>query len=151
MNSIAMQLGIVSVAFLMLATGIIYLMVSNAEIAEAGEEIGSHEIDSTESLSGPFIETAFFAAVGGAYIPVGLWTIVGKHTTRTPYYLAIIGSSALIMLYVLSRTVDIPIVGQQDDVGFVDLLSKGLQVGIIAFSIFVIASINKEKKAKLLV
>jgi len=151
MNQKAMQLGIVSVAFLMLATGAIYLLVSNEEIAEAGAEIDSHETDSEESLAGPFIETAFFAAVGGAYIPVGLWTIVGKHKSKTPYYLAIAGSSALIILYVLSRTVDIPIVGQQDDIGFVDLLSKGLQVAIIAASVYVIASIKKEKKASLLV
>ena len=151
MNQKAMQLGIVSVTFLMLATGISYLLVSIAEIAEAGEKIDKHETDSKESLNGPFIETAFFAAVGGAYIPVGLWIIVGKHASKTPYYLAIVGSSALIILYVLSRTVDIPIVGQQDDIGFVDLLSKALQVGIIGFSLYVIISIKKEKKANLLV
>ena len=51
----------------------------------------------------------------------------------------------------LSRTVYIPIVGQQDDIGFVDLLSKALQVGIIGFSLYVITSIKKEKKASLLV
>jgi hypothetical protein len=145
-----MQIGIVSVAFLMLATGAIYLLVSNAEIAEATEKIDNNQTDSKES-SGAFIETAFFAAVGGAYIPVGLWTIFGKHTSKTPYYLAIAGSSALIVLYVLSRTVDIPIVGQQDDIGFVDLLSKALQVAIIGASLYVIASIKREKKASLLV
>ena len=64
--------------------------------------------------------------------------------------LAIIGSGALIVLYVLSRTVNMPLVGQQDDVGFIDVGSKVLQGAIIAASVYIIAAIKKEKKASLL-
>lgn len=142
-----MYLAIGSVAFLMIATGAVYLYVATQEIAEANEVYVEQEVG--ESIEGALIEAVFFATVGGAYIPVGLWAISGRHSTKTPYYLAIIGSGALIVLYVLSRTVDMPLVGKQDDVGFIDVGSKVLQGAIIAASMYIIAIIRKEKNASL--
>jgi hypothetical protein len=147
MNKNTMQFAIGIVAFLIIATGALYLFVATQEIAEANEVIEEQE---NESIEGALIETVFFATVGGAYIPVGLWAISSRHSSRTPYMLAIIGSGALIVLYVLSRTVNMPLVGQQDDIGFIDVGSKVLQGGIIAASMYIIATIKKEKKASLL-
>jgi hypothetical protein len=147
MNKNAMYLAIGSVAFLMIATGAVYLYVATQEIAEANEVYVEQEVG--ESIEGALIEAVFFATVGGAYIPVGLWAISGRHSTKTPYYLAIIGSGALIVLYVLSRTVDMPLVGQQDDVGFIDVGCKVLQGAIVAASMYIIATIRKEKNASL--
>ena len=138
----SMQLAILSVAFLMLLTGAVYLFVATGEIAEATEE---HEEEPDESIEGALVETALFATVGGAYIPVGLWAINSRNSSRTPYFLAIVGSGALIILYVLSRTVDLPIVGIQDDVGFTDIASKVLQGAIIAASAYIIVAIRKQK------
>ena len=143
-----MQLAIVSVAFLMISTGAVYLFVATEEIAEANEVYEEQDIG--ESIEGALIESVFFATVGGAYIPVGLWALSGRRSSKTPYWLAIIGSGALITLYVLSRTVDMPLVGQQDDVGVIDVGSKMLQGGIIAASLYIIAAIKKEKKTSLL-
>ncbi|EIJ65306.1 hypothetical protein BD31_I1771 [Candidatus Nitrosopumilus salaria BD31] len=148
MNKNLMQFAIASVAFLMIASGAVYLFVATEEIAEANEVY--EEQDVGESIEGALIESVFFATVGGAYIPVGLWAISSRHSSRTPYWLAIIGSGALITLYVLSRTVDMPLVGQQDDIGVIDLGSKVLQGGIIAASIYIIAAIRKTKKASIL-
>lgn len=150
MKSKAMKSAIISMAFLMLATGALYLFVSTQEIAEASQEFEENIGKPQEFESGAFIETAFFAAVGAAYIPIGIWATITKHTSKVPYALAIGGSIALIGLYVLSRTADIPFVGQQDDVGFIDILSKVLQGGIIAVSAYIILSIRREKKASLL-
>lgn len=138
----SMQLAIMSVAFLMLLTGAVYLFVATGEIAEATEE---HEAEPGEPIEGALVETALFATVGGAYVPVGLWAISSRHSSRTPYFLAIVGSGALIILYVLSRTVSLPIVGIQDDVGFIDVSSKVLQGAIIAASAYIIIAIRKEK------
>ncbi len=151
MKSKAMKSSIISMVFLMLATGVLYLFVSTQEIADASQEFKENAGKPQEFKSGAFIETAFFAAVGAAYIPIGLWATITKHTSKVPYILAIGGSLALICLYVLSRNVDIPLVGQQDDVGFIDILSKVLQGGIIVVSVYIIVSIRKEKKASLLV
>ena len=143
-----MQLAIGSVAVLMIATGSLYLFVATQEIAEANEIFDEQEMD--ESIEGALTEAVFFASVGGAYVPVGLWAISGRHSSKTPYWLAIIGSGALIALYILSRTINMPLVGQQEDIGFVDIGSKSLQVGIIAASAYIITAIRKEKKASLL-
>ncbi|PIW35814.1 MAG: hypothetical protein COW26_02415 [Nitrosopumilales archaeon CG15_BIG_FIL_POST_REV_8_21_14_020_33_23] len=144
-----MKSAIISMVFLMLATGSLYLFVSTQEIAEASQEFEENAGNPQEFESGAFIETAFFAAIGAAYIPIGLWATITRHTSKVPYALAIGGSLALIGLYILSRTADIPFVGQQDDVGFIDILSKVLQGGIIAVSAYIILSIRREEKRKL--
>ena len=147
MKKNVMHLTIGSVAFLMIVTGALYLFVATQEISEANEVFTEHE---NEPIEGALIEAVFFATVGGAYIPVGLWALSSRHSSKTPYWLAIIGSGALIILYILSRTVDMPLVGMQDDVGFIDVGSKILQGGIIASAIYIIVTIKKEKKASLL-
>lgn len=147
MNKNAMHAAIALVAFLMIASGAVYLYVSTQEIAEANDVYAEQEPG--ESIEGGLIEAIFFATVGGAYIPVGLWALSSRHSSKTPYLLAIIGSGALIALYVLSRTVDMPLVGQQDDVGFIDVGSKVLQGAIITTSAYIIATIRREKKISL--
>ena len=126
----------------MLLTGAVYLFVATGEIAEAVEE---HADEPDESIEGALVETALFATVGGAYIPVGLWAINSRNSSKTPYLLAIIGSVALIILYALSRTVDLPIVGIQDDVGFIDISSKVLQAAIITASVYIVVTMRRER------
>jgi len=147
MNKNLIQFVIASVAFLMISSGVVYLFIATEEVAEANQVY--EEQDVGESIEGALIESIFFATVGGAYIPVGLWALSSKHSSRTPW-LAIIGPDALMTLYVLSRTVDIPWVGQQDDVGVIDVGSKVLQVGIIAASAYITATIRKTEKDSLL-
>lgn len=142
-----MHLAIGAVAVLMIGTGALYLFVATQEIAEANEVYVEQE---GESIEGGLIEAVFFATVGGAYIPVGLWAISSRNSSKTPYLLAIIGSGALIVIYVLSRTVDMPLVGQQDDIGFIDLGSKVLQIAIISASMYIVTTIRREKKTSLI-
>jgi len=150
MKSKALKSAMISMVFLMIVTGVLYLFVSTQEIADASQEFSDNVGKPQEFPSGAFIETAFFAAVGAAYIPIGVWATITRHTSKIPYIMAIGGSVSLIILYVLSRTVDIPLVGQQDDVGFIDILSKVLQGGIIAVSAYIIVSIRRDKKLSLL-
>jgi hypothetical protein len=150
MKSKTLRSAMFSMLFLMLVTGALYLFVATQEIADASQEFNDNVGKTQEFPNGAFIETAFFAAVGAAYIPIGVWAIISRHTSKIPYILAIGGSMSLIILYVLSRTVDIPLVGQQNDVGFIDILSKGLQAGIIAVSTYIIVSIRRDKKLSLL-
>jgi hypothetical protein len=84
------------------------------------------------------VETAFFTIVGLGYAGVGIWVLKDKGKTNSPYIIAIGGSIAMIALYVASRTIDLPLVGLQDDVGTIDILSKVLQVGIIGLSAYMI-------------
>ena len=88
-------------------------------------------------------EAAFFSLVGLAYLPVSGWMIHKKHASKKPYVIALIGSLAMIVFYVLTRTVDLPIIGLQTDVGITDMAAKILQVAAVGFSGFLIYKIEK--------
>ncbi len=98
------------------------------ESSEAEEEAEGGDAAATQ------VEIAFFTIAGVAYAGVGAWIIKNKGKTNTPYLIAIGGSIAIIGLYVASRTIDMPIVGLQEDIGTIDILSKVLQVAIIGLS-----------------
>ncbi len=153
---------------LMLSTAVIYFVAAAGESAEAGEgqdreqaparsedsdddetanSASEQEQSNTEEEEGEGgeegslatqVETAFFTIVGLGYTGVGIWVLKNKGKTNTPYIIAIGGSIGMIALYVASRTIDLPLVGLQDDVGTIDILSKVLQVGIIGLSAYMV-------------
>lgn len=113
-------------------------------------------------------ETVFFATVGTAYVGVAGWMLVDlskaakprrivdasrqnapngniHQKTKVPYVIAIGGSSALIVLYLISRTVALPFVGLQEDVGTIDLVSKVLQAGIIGVGASLLLELRKSR------
>ncbi len=104
----------------MFATGGIYFYESYSEAQEFGTELAAQA------------ETMFFATAGVLYVPFGIWMVRNKMSSRAPYVISLAGSAMLIVLYIASRSVNLPIVGQQEDVGVTDLASKFLQAGIIA-------------------
>jgi uncharacterized membrane protein HdeD (DUF308 family) len=113
---------IYAVTIMMLSTGIIYFVAAS-------------ETESTD-FSGS-VGMTLFVVSGCAYIAVGLWMAKSKGN-RIPYLVATAGSLALIALYILSRTISLPIVGLQEDVGTIDVLSKVLQIGIVAGSVYLL-------------
>jgi len=117
---------------LMLITGGIYLHESYLESQEFNVELAAQA------------ETMFFATAGILYVPFGIWMLKNRLASRAPYVISIIGSVSLIILYMASRNVNLPLVGQQEDVGVTDLASKVLQVGIIILcSILLVKSKSK--------
>ena len=130
---------IYTIVGLMMSTAVIYFVA-------ASEELPSESSSADDKLSSE-VQMAFFATCGIAYIPVGIWMLVDnarsvKRTTK-PYIIAIAGSAALIVLYVVSRMINLPLVGLQTDVGTIDILAKVLEAGIIAVSVYIIVSIKK--------
>lgn len=115
------------IAGLMFATGGIYFYESYSEAQEFSTELAAQA------------ETMFFATAGVLYIPFGIWMIKSRLSSRAPYAISLIGSVMLIVLYIASRNVNLPIVGQQEDVGITDLASKVLQIGIIAICTILLA------------
>jgi hypothetical protein len=96
-------------------------------------------------------QMAFFIIAGLAHIPVAIWILKNKRRSnnKVPYIIAIAGSTGLIILYVLSRTLNLPLIGFEEHVGSVDLLSKILQVGIIIGSTILLLSQGKQEMTKL--
>ena len=85
-------------------------------------------------------EMIFFIVVGIAYIAAGIWMVENKYYSKVPYIIATIGSIALIVFYISTRTISIPSIGIQDDVGTIDILSKVLQAAIVGISIYIFKS-----------
>lgn len=118
---------------LMFATGIIYFYESFSEAQEFNTELAAQ------------VETMFFATAGILYLPFGVWMVKSKLSSRAPYIISIIGSVMLIVLYLASRNVSLPIVGLQEDVGITDLTSKFLQAGIVAIGIILLVKPRQEQ------
>jgi hypothetical protein len=162
-------------AALMLSTAVIYFVAAVGESAEATEgqdkeQAPASERDSDndqainsgteqdqlgegneetgvggEGALATQVQTAFFAVVGLGYAGVGAWMLKDKGKTNTPYTIAIGGSIAIIGLYIASRTVSLPVVGLQDDVGTIDMVTKVLQGIIIGLGAYMVNT-NKVTK-----
>lgn len=156
-----LQLISYAIVTIMLSTSIIYLVVTYQQLTdESGSDF--HEIagkpenqQTTSDLDksqwneidfGSKIQTVFFLVVGVAYVPIGIWMLT-KRDDKRPYVIAFGGSLSLIVLYAMSRTVNLPVVGIQSDVGMIDIASKVLQGGIIAGSSYLIGKIDGIKVA----
>lgn len=112
--------------------GIIYFITSYTQSLE-GNNPGSQ------------IQTMFFATAGIVYIPLGMWMLRNKLHSRGPYIISILVSIVLVVLYAASRTINLPIVGIQTDIGIVDIITKIIQVGIIAISVRLMQDLKKEQ------
>ena len=93
------------------------------------------------------VQTMLFATAAIVYLPLGIWMIKNNLHSRAPYVIASLVSIALIGLYVLSRTVSLPIVGIQADVGIVDILAKITQGSIVVISLLLLQNWKKQKIA----
>ena len=65
--------------------------------------------------------------------------------SRAPYVIASLISVALVGLYVASRTISLPLVGMQNDIGMTDILAKITQSAIVVVSLLLLRNWKKEK------
>ncbi len=130
---------------LMFSTSIVYFTVTYQQFTdESGDGIremsgeketqqGTNDFDKSQWFEldlGGKMQTLFFLVVSLVYIPVGIWMLKHWNSTK-PHIVALVGSLSLVVFYVVSRTITLPIVGIQNDVGIVDITVKILQSGII--------------------
>lgn len=145
---------------LLIGSSIIYLQMGLRDALRMSNHSGPSfrhqgQIHGNSQNSGqiriPGGQMAFFIIAGLAHIPVAIWILKNKRRSnnKVPYIIAIAGSAGLIILYVLSRTLNLPLVGFEEHVGSVDLLSKILQVGIIIGSTILLLSQGKQEMTKL--
>ncbi|HXP49287.1 MAG TPA: hypothetical protein VN922_04995 [Bacteroidia bacterium] len=127
------------VTALMLSTAVIYFIAAFQDYIELSQSVSSQNNsiskDALADIMGTTNEMIFFMIVGIAYIPVGFWIVKRKHHSKVPYIVAIIGSAALIAFYIATRTINLPTIGLQTDVGSIDIAAKVLQSAIIAGSL----------------
>lgn len=158
MEKKSMRVAAYVLATIVIATGALYLAVASDEYkdyqqeANAASDEQNSETESEESgesgIFGPQHEAIFFGIIGSTYIPIGLWMIKKKGHSSTPYMISLVGSAALIVFYVATRTVDLPLVGLQTDIGVQDMMAKILQGAIVAMSALMLLSIARQRKAE---
>ncbi len=127
---------------LMISTSIIYFYVSYHDYQELLQMSSTPASQDASDILATRNEMTFFLVVAIAYIPIALWMLKVKHNNKIPYIIAIAGSTALIIFYILTRTVDLPLIGLQTDVGTIDIASKIVQGSIVALSSFVIVGVT---------
>ena len=124
---------------LLTGTAIIYFLAASEELSYANEEQAAMP------------ESILFLGSGIGYAVVAGWIMLnlrhhdyGRYNiNKLPYVLAMDDSVFLIALYTASRTVEIPTVGLQTDVGTLDMMSKVLQGGVVVLSAYVMLGIRK--------
>jgi hypothetical protein len=81
----------------------------------------------------------FPLSVGGGigYAATGLWMILDKRNSKSPYVIAIVGSLILLGIYTSSRTIGISNLGIES-VGLFDAVVSGLQVAIVATCLYIV-------------
>lgn len=123
-------------AALLAATSVIYFLASTEELPEAGEETAAA------------LESTLFIGSGVGYAIITTWVLAKRAKgCLVPYVVSIAGSVFLIALYVSSRTFSLPVVGLQEDIGFLDVSCKVLQGAIIGLATSVLIT-NKSLTAK---
>ncbi len=105
---------------------------------ETGQETGDLDKSQWYELDlGGKMQTIFFLFVGIVYVLVGMCMLANRHGTKL-YLTALVGSVSLVVFYAISRTVDLPVVGMQSDIGVIDITVKILQSGIVAGCLYLV-------------
>jgi hypothetical protein len=76
-------------------------------------------------------------SAGIGYAAIGLWMILDRGNSKIPYIIAIVGSLILLGIYIASRTVGISSLGTEP-IRLLDTIVAGLQVAIIAISLYIL-------------
>ncbi|MGN6823145.1 MAG: hypothetical protein ACTHJ7_10310 [Candidatus Nitrosocosmicus sp.] len=132
---------------LMVATSLLYFYVAYEDYQELLQSSSSSNSDSKDAAASSAAdiqatrnEMTFFLIVAISYIPISIWMLKVRHSSKIPYIIAIVGSAALIVFYMLTRVIDIPSIGLQTDVGTTDISVKIIQGAIVAISSFLVVS-----------
>ena len=120
---------------IMAITGIVYFLVAYGEYTDWMELLSFGIQDETTEKQ---VEITLFLTSGLIYFGLVLWLIKTRFIKKLPYMAAILVSVALILTYIASRTVGVPIVGVELYVGKLDMISKIMQIVVIGLSIVAI-------------
>ncbi len=85
------------------------------------------------------LEFPLSIGAGIGYAAAGLWMILDRRNTKSPYVIAIVGSLILLGIYASSRTIGISNLGTES-VGMLDAVVAGLQVAIIAICLYILVT-----------
>ncbi len=131
---------------LLVSVSIVYFLVAYGEYVDLLDFLGAGIQGETFEHQ---VEMSLFIPTGIAYIFTMFWILKSKLRSKIPYLIIIAGSATMIMIYIASRTVGVPPIGIEYYVGRLDIISKILQVFIIALSIYLFSQIKQTPLKKI--
>src|SRR5918912_3637973 len=135
---------ICSLSAVLVASGIAYILVANSEYSDY-KDLASVGVKGGEVAEKQF-EISFFIIAAAIYFGLCVWVLKSKEKRRKAPFIASIAVSAfLIVAYIASRTVGVPIVGVEYYVGRLDIVAKVLQAIVIGLSFFAILNMKKQQ------
>ena len=113
-----------------------------AQNASESNQIEREQVDGTQNQEmfekqRRILELPLSVGAGIGYAATGLWMILDKRNSKSPYIVAIVGSLILLGVYASSRTIGISNLGIES-VGILDSVVAGLQVAIVATCLYVL-------------
>ena len=136
---------IYSLSAVLVASGFAYLLVANSECSDHND-LASVGMKANEFAEKQF-EISFFIVAAAIYFELCTWVLKSRNNRRrkVPYIVSIAVSAFLIVAYIASRTVGVPIVGVEYYVGRLDILTKIFQDIVIGLSCIAIISMTKQQ------
>jgi hypothetical protein len=122
-------------AAVVLSTAIIYFILAHNEYTSL-IEFAAEGLDG--EISELQIEIALFAGSGILYLGLLGWILVKKLKSIVPYSILTGVSMILIVTYIASRTIGVPVIGIEFYIGKYDMLTKVLQGIIVTISGYLI-------------
>jgi len=120
-----------SLSAFLVATGIVYFMVANGEYQDFKELI---DLGIKGETAEKQFEMTFFIVSGIIYLGLFVWVLKSDKIKKFPFISSMVLSVVLILIYVASRTIGVPIVGTEYYIGKLDILSKVFQAIVIGLS-----------------
>ena len=133
-------------AVLVVSTAVVYFYVASGEYSDMIDFIDAGVMGEIQEKQ---IEMTLFLTTGIGYMVTLIWMLKKKLSSMLPYIVLTAGSIAMIGIYIASRTVGVPPIGIEYYIGKMDMTTKVLQVLISGLSVYLICSIQRGRKRKL--
>jgi hypothetical protein len=133
-------------AALVVSTAVVYFYVASGEYSDMIDFIDAGVMGEIQEKQ---IEMTLFLTTGIGYMVTVIWMLKKKLSSILPYIVLTAGSIAMIGIYIASRTVGVPPIGIEYYIGKMDMTTKVLQVLISGLSVYLICSIQRGRKRKL--
>jgi len=133
-------------AALVVSTAVVYFYVASGEYSDMIDFIDAGVMGEIQEKQ---IEMTLFLTTGIGYMVTVIWMLKKKLSSILPYIVLTAGSIAMIGIYIASRTVGVPPIGIEYYIGKMDMTTKVFQVLISGLSVYLICSIQRGRKRKL--
>ena len=124
---------------LLFSNAIVYLIVA---FQEYGDLVEFQQVGIDGETQEKHLEISVFVGASLIYLGLVVWVLKSRLKNKNPYMVSAVFSVIMIGIYIASRTIGVPVVGVEYDVGRIDIVSKILQAAIIGIAGYLIFAIR---------